>query len=75
MTLSPEILSDYRLWAGALFVAVVVSATPSRLRRPKEKTFICTRCRQEEAHNLQERSKRGAMVSERISVDRAIRHG
>ena len=51
MKITPEILRDYHFWLSALFVAFLVAAALSRLRRPKVETFVCSKCGQEEAHS------------------------
>jgi hypothetical protein len=51
MKLPPGILADYRFWAVALVLAMLVSSLLSRLRRLSERTFVCSRCHKTEEHN------------------------
>ena len=51
MKIPSELIRDYGLWAAALLLAVLVAAALIGRRRPKEKAFICARCRKDEEHS------------------------
>jgi hypothetical protein len=51
LAIQPDLLRDPRLWVAALFLIAVVGLALASRNRPKEKSFVCAKCRQEEEHS------------------------
>ena len=47
----PELFRDYRIWIAVAVVVFIAISSLLRLRKPKERSFRCAKCKRSEDHS------------------------